>query len=143
MVAEEKSPLIFADKIKKEAIFWYKALTIRENYEQMFARFRNRELREEDIIKLPDYKLLWISIAELYGILRYRYLKKLEEKSKDSKERIDKIMEKYRNKEETMPFSDTSFIVETLQEACSINSFDDVSLDKHEEKELNIEEAFR
>lgn len=142
-MAEPKDPLIFADKIKKEFIFWHKALTIRENYEQMFSKYRTGQLREDELIKLNDFNVLWISISELYGILHYRYLKKLEDKKKVEFDKLTAIMDRYRVKGEKMNFADTSFTVEILQETCSINSFDDVSLDKKEDKELNIEEAFR
>ena len=135
-MAEAKDPLIFADKIKKEFIFWHKALSIRENYEQMFSKYRTNQLKEEDLIKMNDFNVLWISIAELYGILEFRYLKILEDNHANEFKQLINIMDRYRVKGEKMSFVDASFAVQTLQKTCSLNGFDDVSIQSNYKREF-------
>ena len=131
-MSEPKDPLIFADKIKKEFIFWHKALTIRENYEQMFSKYRTGQLKEDELIRLNDFNVLWISIAELYGILEFRYLKILEKDNQIDYTNLKSIMERYRVKGEKMNFADATFVVRTLQRCVSLNGFDDVYTNRDE-----------
>lgn len=135
-MAEGKDPLIFADKIKKEFIFWHKALTIRENYEQMFSKYRTGQLKEDELIKLNDFNMLWVSIAELYGILEFRYLKILLEILPEEHKRLQEIINRYRVKGEKMNFNDASFAVQTLQKICSLNGFDDVSIQSNYKRDF-------
>lgn len=140
MIAE-KEPFIFADKNRIIVTYWDKSLTVRTNFEKIFAKYK-LQLDEKQIITIPEYSLLWISIAELYSILRYRYLGIFKNERKVDIDKLTKILDTYRERNERVGIFDTRFVVEILTECCSLNKFDDVSLARHDEEEKNIEESF-
>jgi hypothetical protein len=137
----DKEPYIFADKNRIIVTYWDKSLTVRTNFEKIFARYK-LDLDEKQIISIPEYSLLWVSIAELYSILKYRYLKIFSKDREKDMTRLEKILETYRMRKEVIGIFDTRFVVEILTECCSMNKFDDVSLDRHDEEVKNIEESF-
>ena len=143
MPYEKHEQNIFADKIKTASILWQKNLQIISNFEKIFSKVRTNKLTNENIATLPEYTILWESIAELFMAIRFRYLLKFEEKKKEAYDKIIEIFAKYRTLGAKININETQFMVDSLTETCSINRFDDVFMDQKDEEEVNIEEAFR
>jgi len=136
---------IFSDKIRLSAAVITKEFDLIEMYNALFKKIKQGELEEGDVVLSEYFFLTWKNLSELYDFLEFGCAEgwnKIKSNEEEFKQLVI-IMQKNRELKSDLLFSDLTNAYKTIRKITEFSGFHDVARFTEEEKELNIEEAFR
>jgi len=136
---------IFSDKIRLSAAVITKEFDLIEMYNSLFQKLKQGELEKDDVILSEYFFLTWKNLSELYDFLEFGCAEgwgKIKNNEEEFKQLVV-IIKKYKKLNSNLLFSDLTNAYSTIRKITEFSGFHDVARFTEEEKELNIEEAFR
>lgn len=136
---------IFSDKIRTAAAALVKEFDIMEVYCNLFTKVRQGELTQEEATQSESYFKAWENLIQLYDFFEFGTAIRWSEIKENESEfiQLKEIIKKYKTIKSSLVFSDLTNVYDSIRKISEFSGLHDVSRFIKEEKELNIEEAFR
>ena len=119
---DNQGPSIFSDKITLSTVLIQKIFTTITLYNNIFRKLRDGSVLKHDLVNDEDWKLCWQNVTEIYDYLEFQYINLLAlkvdgkiEEGKILKEKLIRIINRYRTTNNVLTLEDLSYVYESVR----------------------------